>query len=132
MTDTENVVSVSMLENIISDGLLATFDKVDLATFSRMPEYGEKTLGALFCQQSSVGMKIMESTVLANTNFLSREIAASVKSLRKEKLFGRMLAAGCGNLQRSAPDYSILSGNFDSDEGRSYLTKLINLGKLLE
>ena len=132
VTDKKNKLAVSTLEEIRDGDFLQKFDEIDLGILSRVPEYGEMTLGNLFCRQSGQGMRIMGATVQGNTTFLPRDVAAGVKELRRKPMWGRLLKAGCSDLQRDTPDYTLLKGKFNSDEGKSYLAKLIELGKLLE
>ena len=124
---TDPGVSVSALRE--AQNHLDAFDKIDLGKTSRVSEYGNKTLGNLFCEQSSVGMTIMERAVQFNTRVLPPDVATAVRRLRQEPMFGRLLRAGCR--QPDQPDYSLLEDKFNAPEGTAYLAKLIELGELL-
>ena len=130
VTGERNDVTVSTLEEVLDN--LEAFDGIDLGMTSKVLAYGEKTLGNLYCQQSSMGVNIMERAVQFNVAVLPRDVAAAVRRLRQECMFARLLEAGCSNLQRDTPNYSLLRGKFSSTEGKSYLVQLIELGKLLE
>ena len=133
VTDADSVpVSVATLGLILDGGHLEAFDEIDLGMTSRVAEYGDRTLGILYCQQSAQGMGIMERAVQYNMTVLPRDVAAAVRQLRQEPMFGRFLTAGCGNRRRDEPDYSRLLGEFSAMEGRSYLSRLLTLGELLE
>ena len=132
VTDRKATVAVSTLKVIRDNGHLASFDSINLGMTSRVAEYGDKALGDLYCEQSRLGMAIMERSVQYHAAVLSGDIAIAMRQLRQESMFGRLLQATCPNLQRDTPDHSLLVGRFSAAEGRSYLEQLIRLGELLE
>ena len=131
VTGQKGKIGVEGLREILSKNLLAEFDSVNFSRQIEVPQYGTTPLGILTCKQSSVGMKIMESSVQNNTAVIPRDIAKGVKVLRKSPVFGRLLAAGCGTNIGKQADFGLFAGVFDTDETKAYINHLIALGDLL-
>ncbi|TQV87578.1 hypothetical protein [Aliikangiella coralliicola] len=124
-------VSINAIKNIRDSGMLAKFDQVNFKNKTKVIQYAEWNLGQLACKQTSMGMRIMESAVRANDERISRDIAEKVQKLRQSPVFGKLLAAGCGTTVERKPNYELFKGMFNTEEMKSYLSLLIELGNEL-
>ena len=124
-------ISVAAIKNIRDSGILTKFDRVDFTRKTQIKEYAEWDLGRLACRTTSQGMKIMESSVKANADRISRDIAKKVQELRQSSNFAKFLAAGCGNTLERKPNYALFKDAFDTEEMKAYLSLLIDLGNEL-
>ena len=128
VTGRKGDTSVAAIKNILDSGMLTKFDEVDFTHKTQIKQYAKWDLGSLACRQTATGMKIMESSVRANDERISGDIAEKVQKLRQSRSFGKLLAAGCGATLERKPNYALFRGAFDTKEMKEYLSLLIDLG----
>ena len=131
VNDVKRTRNIAELERIRDNNLLVKFSKVDFSKLSKIPQYGDKSLGTLTCKLTSKGMVIMEKASLSNSEIIDRDVAKRVESLRQSGSFGGLLAAGCGDSLTKKPNYELFKTLFSEKKMLGYLNNLIELGILL-
>ncbi|TNC80244.1 MAG: hypothetical protein C9356_15055 [Oleiphilus sp.] len=119
------------LQRLNTETRLAELAKIDFLQPTPVEQQKKLSLASVVCKSTSQGFRIMERAALHHTEIVSREIPQIIEQMRQSKIFGGLLAAGCGDSWTKEPRPELFAELLQDQAMRHYLDNLATLGKML-